>query len=81
MAGFEVTINGRIWVTAEAEKQHIFAAFDEAGCSQIEDQTSIHLGVEAEVELIERTVGIAKSRFLAAAFQQPVTFRWFNVLP
>jgi|SRR5271155_1267258 len=55
-----------------AEKQRVLALVDEGTGGQIEDQTAIHLGIEAEVEVVERPVGIAESGLFATTFQQPV---------
>jgi hypothetical protein len=57
---------------AGPEEQRVFALADEAAGGQIEDQTAIHLRIEGEVEVVERSVGVAKAGLLAAAFQQAV---------
>jgi hypothetical protein len=54
------------------EKQCVFALVDEGAGGEVEDQTTIHLGIKAEVEIIERAVGIAESGLFATTFQQPV---------
>src|SRR5580698_6965456 len=68
--------NGLCQVTfarsAWAEKQSILALVDESTGSQIEDQAAIHFRIEAEVEVIERPVGIAKAGLLPETLQQPV---------
>jgi hypothetical protein len=58
--------------SARTEKQRVFALADERGSGQIEDQAAIHLGIEGEVEVVERPVGIAEAGLFAAALQQPV---------
>ena len=57
---------------AGPEKQRILAPIDEGAGGEIEDQAAIHLGVEGEVEVVERLVGVAEAGLLAAAFQQAV---------
>ncbi len=51
-------------------KQRVFAASDEISCSQIEDQTSIHLFIEVEMEGVERFLRITKLRLLSSSLEQ-----------
>src|SRR5262249_22964154 len=53
----QVTLAG----STGAEKQRIFALVDKRAGGQVEHQTAIDFRVEGEVEVIERTVGIAKA--------------------
>jgi hypothetical protein len=57
---------------AGSEKERIFAAINEGSGGEIEDQTAVHLGIEAEVETIERLVRIAEAGVFAAPFEQAV---------
>src|SRR6476660_7277547 len=54
------------------KKKCIFAASDERGRRQIEDQAPVHLLVEVEIEVVERNLRIAKLRLFPAPFQQSV---------
>jgi hypothetical protein len=54
---------------AGAEKQRVFSFGDESASRQIEHQTAVHLGIESEVEVIERAVGVAEAGLFAAALQ------------
>jgi hypothetical protein len=45
-------------------------AGDERGCGQIEDQASIHLPVEIEIEVIQRPLRIAKLCLFPPSLQQ-----------
>ena len=58
--------------SAGAEKQSVLSLVDEGARGQVEDQTAIHFGIKAEVEVVERAVGIAEAGLFAAAFKQPV---------
>ena len=53
----QMTLAGAGW----AEKQGVFVAGNEVGGGEIEDQTAIHLLVEAEIEVVERLVQVAKA--------------------
>src|SRR5579864_2149755 len=55
---------------AGAEKQCIFAFADEDTGSQIENQAAVHLGIEVEIEVIERFLGIAELSLFAPAIEQ-----------
>jgi hypothetical protein len=54
------------------KKKCIFAANDECGRRQVEDQTPVHLLVKVEIEVVERHLRIAKLRLFASPFQQSV---------
>ena len=41
--------------------------------SQVEDQAAIHLGIEVEVEVVERLLRVAEGGLLAPPLQQAVT--------
>jgi len=45
---------------------------DEVGCRQVEDETAIHLLVEAEIEVIQRHLRIAKLGVLLSSLEQSV---------
>ena len=57
---------------SRTEKQSVLSFVDEGAGGEVEDQTPIHLGIEGEVEVVERAVGIAEAGLFAAAFKQPV---------
>jgi hypothetical protein len=57
---------------AGPDKQRIISLGDEATGPQFKDKTAIHLRVEAEIESIERPVGVAEAGLLAPALQQSV---------
>ena len=57
---------------AGPEKQCILAPIDEGAGGEVEDQAAVHLGIEGEVEVVERLVGIAEGGLFAAPFQQAV---------
>lgn len=46
---------------------------DEGARSQIKHQTTIHLFIKVEIEVVEGLLGIAKRGLLAAPFQQSFT--------
>jgi hypothetical protein len=48
-------------------------ASDECGGRQIEDQASIHLFIEVEVEVVERSLRITELCLFASSFQQSIT--------
>src|SRR4051812_20897767 len=54
------------------EKQSVLAFVDEGAGGEVEDQAAIHLGIECEVEVVERAIGIAESCLFATAFEQPI---------
>jgi hypothetical protein len=54
------------------KKKCIFAARDERGRRQIENQAPIHLLVEVEIEVVEGHLRIAKLCLFPAPFQQSV---------
>jgi len=62
----QVTLAG----AGRTEKQGIFVACDERASGQIEDQATIHLLVESEVEVIESLVRVAELGLLGAPLQQ-----------
>src|SRR5690349_7342363 len=64
----QVTLAG----AARSKEQGVFALADESAGSQVVDQTTIHLGIEVEVKVIERLVRIAEGGLLAPPFQQAV---------
>ncbi len=55
------------------EKQGVFVAGDKGAGGQVEDQTAIHLLVEAEVEVVQGLLGVAELRLLCPPLQQPLT--------
>jgi hypothetical protein len=55
-----------------SKEQCVFALADESASSQVVDQTAIHLGIEVEVEVIERLLRIPEGGLLAPPFQQAV---------
>src|SRR3954463_15641762 len=57
---------------ARSKKQRVFAALDEGGGGEVEDEATIHLRVEGEVEVVEGLVRIAEAGVFAAALQQAV---------
>src|SRR5205807_1462654 len=73
-SSFPQSSTGRSEVTSvlARPKQRIFTAGDEGGRRQIENQASVHLLVEVEIEIVERHLRIAKLCLFAAPFQQSV---------
>jgi len=58
--------------SARAEKNNASSRLlMKAPVARSKTKTAIHLGIEAEVEVVERPVGIAESGLFATAFQQP----------
>src|ERR1039457_1673800 len=57
---------------ARPEKQSVLSAVDESAGGQVEDQAAVQLGIEGEVEVVQRLVGIAESGELAPPLQEPV---------
>ena len=57
---------------ARSEKERVFAAVDERSGSEIEDQTSVQLGIKGEIEVVESLVRITESGELAPPVQEPV---------
>ena len=57
---------------AGAEKQSIFPLGDEGARGQVEDQTAIHLGIESEIEIVQRLLRVAEGGLLAPPLQQPL---------
>src|ERR1700740_440107 len=55
-----------------AEKERVFALADECARGQFENEASIGLRIEGEVEVIERAGGIAEASLFATAFQQAI---------
>src|SRR5436305_10644473 len=55
-----------------SEKERIFAPGDERAGGQIEDDAAVHLRVEAEVEVIESLVAVAKVGLFAPPFEQAI---------
>ena len=49
-----------------------FVASDERSCSQIENQTSIHLLVEVQIEVVEGFLRIAELRLFSPPLEQPL---------
>src|ERR1700722_9314311 len=56
-----------------AEEESVLAAVDKLASRQLEEEPSIHLLVEVEIEGIEGLVGVAKLGLLEAAEDQAVT--------
>ena len=54
------------------DKKSVLAPADEGGGRQIEDKSTVHLGIELEVESIKGLVGVAETRLLVPALQQPL---------
>ena len=52
------------------DKKSIFASAYEGGSRQIEDKSTVHLGIELEVKRIECLVGVAETRLLVSPLQQ-----------
>lgn len=52
------------------EKQTVFMASDEGTGREIEHQTSIHLAVEVEVEVIESFLGVSELGLFFSSLQQ-----------
>ncbi|HEX6496609.1 MAG TPA: hypothetical protein VF018_14060 [Acidobacteriaceae bacterium] len=57
---------------ARTEKQSIFPLADKGARGQIEDQATIHLRVEGEVEVVQGLLRVAEGRLFAAPLQQPI---------
>jgi hypothetical protein len=55
---------------AGTEKQGVFPLADESARGQVEHQTAIHLGIEGEVKVVQRPVGIAERSLFTAPLQQ-----------
>ena len=45
---------------------------NESGGGEVEDEAAVHLRVEGEVEIVERTIGIPEAGLLAPALQQAI---------
>ena len=60
-----VTLSGTRWT----KEKHILPAIDKVAAGQLEEQTAIHLLVEAEVKVIERLAWVTKAGLLVASFQ------------
>src|ERR1700722_10683915 len=54
------------------KKQAVFMASDEGAGSEIEHQTTIHLAVEVEVEVIESFVRVSERGLFFSSFQQSI---------
>src|SRR5882672_62633 len=57
--------------TGWTQEKCVFVARDERGGRQIEDQTTIHLLIEVEVEVVERSLRITKLRLFSSPLKQP----------
>src|SRR5579871_626782 len=55
------------------EEQCVFSPLDEGAGGEIEDEAAIHLGIEGEIEVVERLVDIAEARLFPAALQQAIS--------
>ena len=64
----EMTLAG----AGRAEKEHVFASFDEARGRELEDELTVHLLVEVEVEAVEGLAVVAKAGLLDAAREQAI---------
>jgi transposase InsO family protein len=58
-----------------AEEEAVLPLGDEAAGGELEDERTVHLLVEVEVEGVERLVGIAEAGLLEPAVEQPVLAR------
>ena len=54
------------------EEECVFVASDERGCRQIENQASIHLFVEVEVEVVEGSLRITELRLFSSPLEKSV---------
>jgi hypothetical protein len=63
-----VTLASARWT----EKKSVFVASDERSGRQIENQTSIHLFVEVEVKVVERSLRITELRLFSSSLEQSV---------
>ena len=64
-----MTLSGTRWT----KEKCILPAIDKVAAGQLEEQTAIHLLVEAEVEVIEGLEGVTKARLFTASFQESIT--------
>jgi hypothetical protein len=55
-----------------AKKKRVFPPSDPCRSGQVEDQTTVHLWIELEVEVIELLVWVTELRLLVAPLQQPL---------
>ena len=55
-----------------ADEQSVLALGDEAGGGELEDEGTVDLLVEGEVEAVERAFGVAEARLLVPSGEQPV---------
>ena len=54
-----------------ADEQSVLALGDEAGGGELEDEGTVDLLVEGEVEAVERAFGVAEARLLVPSGEQP----------
>src|SRR5271167_674147 len=62
----------RFTSAARAEKQCVFPLANEGTRCQVENQTTIHLRIEGEVEVVQRSVRVAEGGLFAAPIEQPL---------
>src|SRR5215472_16646163 len=55
---------------AGAEKESIFPLGNEGARGQVEDQTAVDLGIEGEIEIVQRLLRVAEGGLLAPPLQQ-----------
>ena len=53
---------------SRSEKQRVFPFANKAAGGKIEDQTAIHLRVESEVEVVQRSMSVAERGLLTPSF-------------
>jgi hypothetical protein len=57
---------------AWAQEERIFPPLDKGASGEVEYEAPIHLGIEVEIEVVERSVSVAEAGLFTAPLQQSV---------